>query len=82
MPKAHFSGREGIISRCRRFDLLHFPVLAKSDAAMIVVVAAHVCCQWRSTDRDRRTIAGRCFIQINICAVDSAFTIVLGVFRV
>ena len=34
-----------MISRCRRFDLLHFPVLAQSDAArpyMIVVVAAHV----------------------------------------
>ena len=33
------------MSRCRRFDLLHFPVLAQSDGArpyMIAVVAAHV----------------------------------------
>ena len=46
IPKPHFSSREGIISRCR-FDLLHFPVLAQSDAArpslyIIAVVAAHV----------------------------------------
>ncbi len=45
IPKPHFSSCEGIISRCRRFDLLHFPILAQYDAArpyMIAVVAAHV----------------------------------------
>ena len=45
IPKPHFSSREGIISRCRRFDLLHFPVLVQSDAArpyMIAVVAAQL----------------------------------------
>ena len=56
IPKPHFSSREGIISRCRRFDL-HFPFLAQSDAAIIAVVAALVRCRWRSTDRDRRTMA-------------------------
>ena len=82
IAKPHFSSREGIISRCRRFDLLHFPGLAQSDAAIIAVVAAHVRCCWRSTDRDRRTMAGRCFIQINIRAGDSVFAIDLGVFGV
>ena len=76
------SSREGIISRCRRFDLLHFAVLSQSDTAVIVVVAAHVRCRWRSTDRDRRTMVGRCFIQINNRAADSIFAILVGVFRV
>ena len=78
----HFSSSECIISRCRRFDLLHFLVLAQSDDAIIAVVAAHVRCRWRLTDRDGRTMAGWCFIQINIRAGDSVFAIVLGVFRV
>ena len=50
--KPHLSNREGIISFCRHFDWLHFPVLAQSDVAKIAVVAAHVRCRWRSTDRD------------------------------
>ena len=37
------------------FDLWHFPV-----------VAAHVSCRLRSIDRDRETMADRCFIQIHI----------------
>ena len=49
IPKPHFSSGEGIISRCRCFELLHLPVLAQSDAAIIAVVAAHVRC--RSSDR-------------------------------
>ena len=60
-------------------------MLAQSDAArpyMIAVVAAHVRCRWRSIDRDRRTMAGHGFIQINIGMGDSVFVIVLGVFRV
>ena len=39
-------------------------------------------CRWRLIDRDRRTMAGRCFIQINIGAGDSVFAIVVGVFRI
>ena len=46
---------------------------------MIAVVAAHVRCRWRLINRDRRTMAGRCFIQINIHAGDSVFAIVLVV---
>ena len=74
-------------SRCRRFDLLLFAVLAQSDAAIIAVLARSctLCCRWLSIDRDRRTMAGRCFIQINsrICdAGDAVLAIVLGVFRV
>ena len=57
IPKPNFSSREGITSRCRRFDLLHFPFLAQSDAAIIAVVVALVRYRWRSTDRDRRTMA-------------------------
>ena len=85
IPKPYFSSREGTISHCRNFDLLHFSVLAQSDAArpdMIAVVAAHVRCRWRSIDSDRRTMASRCCIQINIGTGDSAFSIVFGVFRV
>ena len=48
----------------------------------VSVVAAHVRCRWRSTDRDRRTMAGRCFIQIHIRAGESVFAIVLGEFCV
>ena len=40
-PKPHFSSREGINSRCRRFG--------SSFAAMIAVVAAHVVAGDRST---------------------------------
>ena len=44
--------------------MLHFPVLAQSDAARPYVVPAHVGlrCRWRSIDHDRRIMAGRCFI--------------------
>ena len=52
------------------------------STAIIAVVAAHVRCRWRLTDRDRRTMVDRCFIQINIRAGDSVFAIVLGVFCV
>ncbi len=49
-------------SRCRRFDLLLFTVLAQSEAAIIAVVAARrsctIRCRWPSIDRDRRTMAG------------------------
>ena len=69
-------------SRCRRFDLLLFAVLAQSDAAIIAVVAGHVRCRWRSIDRDRRTMACLCFIQINSRVRDAVFPIVVGVFRV
>ena len=40
--KPNSSGRECINSRCRRFDLLLFRVLAQSVAAMTAVVAIHV----------------------------------------
>ena len=60
IPKPHFSSREGIISRCCRFDLLHFPILSRSDTARPSVVAAKVRCRWRSVERDRRTMPGRC----------------------
>ena len=60
IPKPHVSSREGIISRCCRFDLLHFRVLARSDTARPSVVAAKVRCRWRSVERDRRTMPGRC----------------------
>ena len=33
IPKAHLLSRGRIMSRCCRFDLLHFPVLSQSDAA-------------------------------------------------
>ncbi len=51
IPKPHFSSREGISSRCRRFDLLLSAVLAQSVAAMIAVVASlsHVATGDRST---------------------------------
>ena len=39
IPKPHFSSREGINSRCRRFYLLLFAVLAQSVPAMTAVVA-------------------------------------------
>ena len=72
-------------SRCRRFDLLLFTVLAQSEAAIIAVVAARRSCslrwRWRSIDRDRLTMAGRCFIQINSRVCDAVFAIVLGVFH-
>ena len=58
-------------------------MLAQSDAArpyMIAVVAAHVRCRWRSIDRDRRTMAGHCFIQTNNVVGDSVFAIELDVF--
>ena len=47
---------------------------------MIAVVAAHARCRWRSIDRDRRTMVGHCFIQINNAVVDSVFAIELDVF--
>ena len=48
---------------------------------MIAVVAAHVGPYVvAGRDRDRRTMAGHYFIQINIGAGDSVFAIVLGVF--
>ena len=40
--KPNFSGRDGINSRCCRFDLLLFAVLAQSVAAMAAVVAVQV----------------------------------------
>ena len=42
IAKPHFSSREGINARCRRFDLLLFAVLAQSVAAMTAVVTARV----------------------------------------
>ena len=42
IPKPHFSSREGINCRCRRFDLLVvFAMLAQSVAAM-TTLTAHV----------------------------------------
>ena len=69
IPKLHVSSRECMNSRCRRFDLLLFAVLAQSDAAIIAVVAAHVHCRWRSIDHDRRIMSVRCFIYTIILSV-------------
>ena len=76
MPKPNVSGREGISSRCHRFDLLPF---------------LHVCgdqpwrqfalCSLSSSDGKRRsTVTGRWFIQFNSRAGYSAFAIVYGCF--
>ena len=42
VSKPHCSSHAGIHSRCRRFDLLLFAVLAQSVAAMTAIVAAQV----------------------------------------
>ena len=53
IPKPYFSGRIGINSRCRRFDLLLFAFLAQYVTAMTTVVAVQVVAiptgHWRST---------------------------------
>ena len=87
IPKPHFSSREGINSRCRRFDLLFFAVLAQSVAAMIAVVAAHVVTvpvgRWRSIDRDQRYrpfSTGRSLVHSTDTCPGLGFAIVLGCF--
>ena len=53
IPEPRFSSREGINSRCRRFDSLLFAVLAQSATAMTAHFVAGPAGRWRSIDRDR-----------------------------
>ena len=78
--RPHFSSREGINSRCRRFHLLLFTCSAQPVAAMTVAVSAG---RWRSIDRNRGSnrpfSTARCFIQHQL-ARESVFAIVVGCF--
>ena len=81
IPKPHFSSREGIDSRCRRFELLLFTDLAQPVAAMTAVVPAG---RWRSIDCVATGVsaapsAACCFIQHKL-ARESGFAIMFGCF--